>query len=119
MTQKNTYRVVARGRDGALQMRDYPSVDPLMDHYEQIGVDDCSTDLALRGMPVFRGLIGPMPEGKDVVRYETADVFETLTKEWGMSKPKKRRVRTRKPERPNAAQPAAVTGHEEDASILS
>jgi hypothetical protein len=31
---------------------------------------------------VFRGLIGPMPEGKGVVRYETPEVFETLTKEW-------------------------------------
>ena len=33
-------------------------------------------------MPVFRGLIGPMPEGKGIVRYETPEVFETLTKEW-------------------------------------
>jgi hypothetical protein len=34
-------------------------------------------------MPVFRGLIGPMPEGKGVVRYESPEVFESLTKEWG------------------------------------
>mgnify|MGYP000601475372 CR=1 FL=1 len=58
----------------------------------QIGIDDCSTDLSLRGMPVFRGLIGPMPESKDVVRYETPEVFESLTKEWGVA-PTKRRTR--------------------------
>ncbi|TWU18684.1 hypothetical protein [Allorhodopirellula heiligendammensis] len=101
MTQKNTFRIVARGSDGSLQMRDYPEIDPLAEHYDQIGVDDCSTDLALRGMPVFRGLIGPMPEGKNIVRYETPEVFEMLTKEWGISKPKQRRARTRKPERAN------------------
>ena len=31
---------------------------------EIIIIDDCSTDLGLRGLPVFRGLIGPMPEPK-------------------------------------------------------
>ena len=51
--------------------------------HTQIGIDDCSTDLSLRGMPVFRGLIGPMPEGKGIVRYESPEVFESLTKEWG------------------------------------
>jgi len=71
-------------------IRDYPSVEPLTQAYHQIGVDDCSTDLGLRGMPVFRGLVGPMPEGKNVVRYETGEVFEMLTKEWGQAKPKKR-----------------------------
>ena len=59
---------------------------------------DCSTDLALRGMPVFRGLIGPMPEGKGVVRYETPEVFETLTKEWtSASVTRSRRRRTPPP----------------------
>jgi hypothetical protein len=46
-------------------------------------------------MPVFRGLIGPMPEGKGVVRYETPEVFETLTKEWSaVSSSRSRRRRT-------------------------
>ncbi len=54
--------------------------------HTQIGIDDCSTDLALRGYPLFRGLIGPMPEGKQVVRYESPDVFEALTKEWTTAK---------------------------------
>ena len=46
-------------------------------------------------MPVFRGLIGPMPEGKGVVRYESPEVFETLTKEWtSASTTRSRRRRT-------------------------
>ena len=41
--------------------------------------DDCSTDLRLRGAPVFRTLVGPMPEGRNIIRYETPEVFESLT----------------------------------------
>lgn len=96
MSKKDTFRIVTRGRDGSLLIRDYPTCDPLIQMHQQIGTDDCSTDLALRGMPVFRGLIGPMPEGKNVVRYESPEVFETLTKEWGAAKPRKRRRRTTK-----------------------
>jgi hypothetical protein len=87
---KNTTRVVTRAADGALRIKDYPSTDSLLEFHTQIGIDDCSTDLALRGLPVFRGLIGPMPEGKDVVRYESPEVFETLTKEWCSTKPVRR-----------------------------
>lgn len=94
MAKKDTYRVVARAADGSLSIRDYQSLDPLHHAYNQIGVDDCSTDLGLRGMPVFRGLVGPIPDGKNIVRYETAEVFEMLTKEWGLNKPRKR-VRSR------------------------
>ena len=79
MGHKNTVRVVTRAADGTLRIRDYPSTEPLLEMHTQIGIDDCSTDLGLRGLPVFRGLIGPMPEGKNVVRYESPDVFETLT----------------------------------------
>jgi len=64
--------------------------------HTQIGIDDSSTDLSLRGLPVFRGLIGPMPESGNVVRYESPDIFETLTKEWATAKPT-RRTRRRKP----------------------
>lgn len=94
MAKKDTFRIVARAADGSLSIRDYPSLDPLMHSYTQIGIDDCSTDLALRGMPVFRGLVGPMPDGKNIVRYETGEVFEMLTKEWGQNKPRKR-IRSR------------------------
>lgn len=93
---KSTYRVVTRGADGRLRIKDYPSHEPLVQMHTQIGVDDCSTDLGLRGLPIFRGLIGPMPEGKDVIRYESPEVFETLTKEWIADKPARRsRRRTR------------------------
>src|SRR5687767_7460753 len=85
MSKKETFRVVTRGSDGKLRIRDFPDSQPLLQMHTQIGVDDCSTDLALRGLPVFRGLIGPMPEGKSVIRYETPEVFETLTKEWTVS----------------------------------
>ncbi len=87
---KHTFRIVTRGANGELRTRDYVKQDSLLKVHTQIGIDDCSTDLGLRGMPVFRGLIGPMPEGKDVARYESPEVFETLTKEWGITKPKRR-----------------------------
>jgi hypothetical protein len=37
-----------------------------------------------------------MPEGKNVIRYESPEVFETLTKEWGVTK-SSRRAKTRPP----------------------
>lgn len=93
MAKTHTFRVVARGTDGALRIKDYDSQEPLLESHMQIGIDDCSTDLALRGKPVFRGLIGPMPEGKNIVRYETPEVFETLTKEWSSADAPRRRRR--------------------------
>lgn len=95
MAKKDTFRVVTRGHDGNIRTKDYPSYEPLLKSHTQIGVDDCSTDLALRGMPVFKGLIGPIPEGSSVVRYETPDVFETLTKEWGAPVAGRKRRRSR------------------------
>ena len=93
---KSTYRLVTRGADGSLRIKDYPSQDAILEMHTQIGVDDCSTDLGLRGMPIFRGLIGPMPEGKSIIRYESPEVFETLTKEWIAAKPaRKPRRRSR------------------------
>ena len=92
---KSIYRIVTRGADGEIQTRDYDQSDSIFKTHTQLGVDDCSTDLALRGMPVFRGLIGPMPEGKHVVRYESPEVFESLTKEWGSDTPQERKSRRR------------------------
>ena len=100
--KKSTFRVVTRGADGQIRIRDYDSQEDLQKRHVQVGVDDCSTDLGLRGLPVFRGLIGPMPETGSVIRYETPEVFETLTKEWGQSTPM-RRGRTRS----RAATPSA------------
>ena len=95
--EKDTYRVVTRGADGNIRIRDYGSEQDLLKRHKQVGVDDCSTDLELRGLPVFRGLIGPMPEDENVIRYETPEVFETLTKEWSLVKPKRRaRSRTKR-----------------------
>ncbi len=91
---KDTFRVVTRGTDGKIRIKDYPKADALLKMHTQIGVDDCSTDLGLRGQPVFQGLVGPMPEGKNVVRYESPEVFETLTKEWTNTKVARRRRRT-------------------------
>ena len=84
---KKCFRVVTRTADGKLRIKDYPSQQSLEKLNTQIGVDDCSTDLSLRGLPVFRGLVGPMSEGENVARYEAPDVFESLTKEWGTSTP--------------------------------
>ena len=89
-------RVVTRGTNGKLRIRDFDTAESLLRMHVQVGIDDCSTDLSLRGMPVFQGLIGPMPEGKNVVRYESPDVFEAVTKEWSAAKTP-RRTRTRKP----------------------
>jgi hypothetical protein len=95
--KKDTYRVVTRGADGQIRTRDYDSQEALLKRHSQIGVDDCSTDLDLRGLPVFRGLIGPMPEGTNVIRYESPEVFETLTKDWSNTKIPRRRSRTHAP----------------------
>jgi hypothetical protein len=103
MTLKSTVRVVTRGVDGSLRIRDYASTEPLTEMHTQVGIDDCSTDLGLRGMPVFRGLIGPMPEGKNVVRYESPEVFETLTKEWSSAKAARRPRRRMQPPTNEAA----------------
>ena len=94
---KDTYRIVTRGADGQIRIRDYDSQEALLKRHSQVGVDDCSTDLGLRGLPVFRGLIGPMPEGNNVIRYESPEVFETLTKDWSAAKPARRRWRTHAP----------------------
>jgi len=96
MASQKTIRIITRGTNGELRTRDYQHEDAVLKMHTQIGIDDCSTDLSLRGMPVFRGLIGPMPETKGIVRYETPEVFETLTKEWS-STPASRRPRRSAP----------------------
>lgn len=87
-----TIRVVSREVDGSLRTKDHDSVDAIKVTYDQIGVDDCSTDLTLRGFPVFRGLIGPIVEGKNIALYETPEVFEALTKDWSQLKTRRRRA---------------------------
>ncbi|MFM9011643.1 MAG: hypothetical protein ACKON8_12460 [Planctomycetota bacterium] len=91
---KDTWRLVTRGPDGELVIRDFDSAEGILRIHVPIGADDCSTDLDLRGAPVFRSLIGPMPEGRNIVRYETPEVFESLTKEWATPKSPRRRSRS-------------------------
>ena len=87
-------RVITRASDGSIREKDFESFEDIAQLHDQVGIDDCSTDLELRGMPVFRGLVGPLPEGKTAVRYESPDIFEALTKEWANKKTKRRRRRT-------------------------
>ena len=88
---KDTFRIVSRSPDGQLRIIDVAHQDDLLKMHTQVGCDDCSTDLALRGLPVLRGLIGPMPEGQNVVRYETPEVFEALTRKWSLLPDRSRR----------------------------
>ena len=90
---KQIVRVVTRGIDGEIRIRDFDSFERLDQSHEQIGVDDCSTDLSLRGLPVYRGLVGPMADGTGTVRYESPEIFEILTKEWSAAHIKRRRRR--------------------------
>jgi hypothetical protein len=91
--EKDTWRIVTRGKDGELIIRDFDSPEQILRTHLQVGTDDCSTDLALRGAPIFRSLVGPMPEGRNVVRYESPEVFEHLTKEWAVPKAPRKRIR--------------------------
>ncbi len=95
-TTTESYRVVTRGTDGELRVKQYDSTEPLLKLHTQVGIDDCSTNLSLRGLPVFRGLIGPMTDEDNVVRYESTDVFEALTKEWTAQSAHRRTRRRRK-----------------------
>ncbi len=90
------YRVVTRGPEGEYRIRDYMSEEEILRRHIQIGYEDCSSDMSLRGRPIFKGLIGPMPEAGGVIRYESAEVFEQMTREWCETK-RKRRARTQKP----------------------
>jgi len=95
-------RVVTRASDGSLRTKDFADFEEISGIHDQIGIDDCSTDLSLRGLPLFKGLVGPLPEGSSVVRYESPEVFESLTKEWSQKKVKRRRRRK------TVAEPASV-----------
>lgn len=91
--QNRTIRVITRASNGSIREKEFESFEDIAELHDQVGIDDCSTDLELRGMPIFRGLVGPLPEGKTAVRYESPEVFETLTKEWTQQKTKRRRRR--------------------------
>jgi hypothetical protein len=94
MGKKDVFRMVTRAEDGSLRIRDFHSAEFIFRTHTQIGIEDSSTDLDLRGMPVFKGLIGPIPEGRNIVRYESPEVFELMTKEWASHKTRRRRRNT-------------------------
>lgn len=114
MTAKKI-RMITRETDGQLRTRDFDGFDDILKVHEQIGIEDSSTDLTLRGLPVFRGLIGPMPDGRSVARYESPEVFEVLTKEWASQKTPKRRRRARSGE--SVSQLSVVSDMDDSDSI--
>jgi hypothetical protein len=75
------FRVVTRGPEGEYRIRDYVDEEEIRRWHVQTGVSDYSLDVSARGLPVFKGLIGPMLETGGVLRYETPEVFEQMTKE--------------------------------------
>jgi len=97
--KKHIFRVVTRGPDGDYRIRDYVSEEEIQRWHVQTGICDYNLDMTLRGSPVFKGLIGPIPEAGGVLRYESPEVFEQVTKEWSEHKRRYRRkksVRRRK-----------------------
>lgn len=101
-------RLVSRNSDGSIRAREFDTFEELSASHEQIGIDDCSTDLELRTCPVFRGLVGPIPDGKGIARYETPEVFEELTKEWANTRVKRRRRRPTESTTSTTAKPRSV-----------
>ena len=91
--KKHVFRVVTRGPEGEYRIRDYVSEEEIRRWHVQTGSSDYSLDVSMRGCPTFKGLIGPMPEASGVLRYESPEVFEQITKEWGESKRRCRRKR--------------------------
>ena len=62
MATEKLIRVVTRASDGSLRTKDFENFDQINELHDKIGIDDCSTDLSLRGLPLFRGLVGPLAE---------------------------------------------------------
>ena len=94
--KRHIYRVVTRGPGGEYRIRDYMTEEEILRRHLQVGIEDCSSDMNLRGQPVFKGLIGPLPDTGGVIRYESPEVFEQMTREWVETK-RSRRARTKKP----------------------
>ena len=91
--KRHIFRVVTRGPEGEYRIRDYVCEEEMQRWHAQTGISDCNLDVSVRGCPVFKGLIGPMFEAGGVLRYESPEVFEQMTKEWSEHK---RRHRSKK-----------------------
>lgn len=77
-----TYRVVFKSKAGKVEQKDFKDQASLLKAYEQVGVEEDSYTLRLHGEPVLKGLVGPISDGKQVVRYETPEVYAQLTQDW-------------------------------------
>ena len=88
--KRHVFRIVTKGPEGEYRIRDYVSEEEVLRWHVQSGTCDYTLDNSLRGQPIFKGLIGPMPEPGGVLRYESCDVFEQMTKEWSEHKRKYR-----------------------------
>lgn len=84
------YRVVLRTKGGKTEQREYPDLASLLAAHEQIGIEEDSYTMRLHGEPILKGLIGPMSDGRNVVRYESPEVFAAQTEEWAKN-PRRRR----------------------------
>lgn len=87
---KKIYRIVTQNADGNILMEDFDSLEEVKSRYRQKGTDDCTMIRHLKKLPVFEGLIGPLPEG-GIVRYESVAVFERLTPKWRSVLPVRRK----------------------------
>lgn len=77
-----TYRVVTKTDNGKIEQTDFKDLRSLLEVYDQTGVEEDSYTMRLHGEPIFKGLIGPMSEGKSIIRYETPEVFAICTEQW-------------------------------------
>lgn len=89
-TRMATYRVVFKTKTGKVEQKDFKDVDSLLNAYEQTAVEEDSYTLRLHGEPVLKGLVGPISDGKHVVRYETPEVYAELTEQWAKNLKKSR-----------------------------
>lgn len=76
------YRVVSLTKAGKIEESDFRDPGDIAKTYEAVGVEEDSYTMRLHGEPVFKGLIGPLSDGKNVVRYETPEAFALLTEKW-------------------------------------
>lgn len=76
------YRLLTMAKNGKVNQREFDTADPIGQEFEQVGVEGDSCNLRLHGLPIYKGLIGPMSDGKHAVRYEVPEVFVVLTQEW-------------------------------------
>ncbi|MDO4576298.1 MAG: hypothetical protein Q4D98_13915 [Planctomycetia bacterium] len=82
---------MTRESDGSFLTRDFGDLEAMKKVFQQCGTDNCSIHKELRKQPSFVGLIGPLEEGPNIIRYESPEVFEVLTREWVAAVPVTRR----------------------------